>query len=166
MFLFGHIQDRDNVLERITTFLGQCESCVSWKDKSPVFAEIASHQNDEIISQIEKRPLSDIFGRPENENQTLFQNNRVMMKDKMWDMHENEFGLGISMYRTSKTRDLVQKGIPPKYRAQIWLIFSGAGNMLESHEGYYASLCENSQWQLGQYLVRVNKQVCNQRECS
>ena len=139
---------------------------MSWKDKSPVFAEIASHQNDEIISQIEKRPLSDIFGRPENENQTLFQNNRVMMKDKMWDMHENEFGLGISMYRTSKTRDLVQKGIPPKYRAQIWLIFSGAGNMLESHEGYYASLCENSQWQLGQYLVRVNKQVCNQRECS
>jgi hypothetical protein len=154
-FLLGHIQDRDSVLERITSFLGQCESCVSWREKSVVMAEVATHSSEELSSVIEKLPLSDIFGRPENDNQTQMMASRVMIKDKLWKLHENEFGLGISMYRTLKTRDLVQKGVPPSFRAQIWLIFSGAGNMLESHQGYYVSLCEK---------VRAEEEVLSQTE--
>lgn len=29
------------------------------------------------------------------------------------------------MYRTSKTRDLVLKGIPESLRGELWLLFSG-----------------------------------------
>lgn len=29
------------------------------------------------------------------------------------------------MYRTTKTRELVQKGIPENLRGELWLLFSG-----------------------------------------
>ena len=35
---------------------------------------------------------------------------------------------GVCMYRTHKTQDLVLKGLPEKYRGEIWMLFSGAIN--------------------------------------
>lgn len=32
------------------------------------------------------------------------------------------------MYRTHKTQELVLKGLPEKYRGEIWMLFSGAVN--------------------------------------
>lgn len=53
-------------------------------------------------------------------------------------------GRGISMYRTFETAELVVRGIPDKYRSEVWLIYSGAANDLATHPGYYASLVEQS----------------------
>jgi hypothetical protein len=33
---------------------------------------------------------------------------------------------GISMYRTEETTQLVTKGIPNRFRREIWMTFSGA----------------------------------------
>lgn len=47
------------------------------------------------------------------------------MKEESWNIHFFEFGRGVCMYRTSKTRDLVLKGIPESLKGELWLLFSG-----------------------------------------
>ncbi|KAK9406499.1 TBC1 domain family member 9B isoform b [Crotalus adamanteus] len=48
------------------------------------------------------------------------------MKEESWNIHFFEYGRGMCMYRTAKTRELVQKGIPESLRGELWLLFSGA----------------------------------------
>ncbi|KAL6474061.1 hypothetical protein MHYP_G00176220 [Metynnis hypsauchen] len=66
------------------------------------------------------------------------------MKEESWNIHFFEFGRGVCMYRTSKTRDLVLKGIPESLRGELWLLFSGAQNEMSTHPGYYAELVEQA----------------------
>lgn len=47
------------------------------------------------------------------------------MKEESWNIHFFEYGRGMCMYRTAKTRELVQKGIPDSLRGELWLLFSG-----------------------------------------
>lgn len=47
------------------------------------------------------------------------------MKEESWNIHFSEYGRGMCMYRTAKTRGLVQKGIPENLRGELWLLFSG-----------------------------------------
>ncbi|KAM3924220.1 TBC1 domain family member 9B isoform 2-T2 [Leptodactylus fuscus] len=66
------------------------------------------------------------------------------MKEESWNIHFFEYGRGMCMYRTSKTRELVLKGIPENLRGELWLLFSGALNEMATHPGYYADLVEKS----------------------
>lgn len=50
---------------------------------------------------------------------------REKMKEESWNIHFFEFGRGVCMYRTSKTRELVLNGIPESLRGELWLLFSG-----------------------------------------
>lgn len=47
------------------------------------------------------------------------------MKEQAWKIHFAEYGQGVCMYRTEKTRDLVLKGIPEIMRGELWLLLSG-----------------------------------------
>lgn len=47
------------------------------------------------------------------------------MKEESWHIHFFEYGRGVCMYRTAKTRELVLKGIPEGLRGELWLLFSG-----------------------------------------
>ncbi|XP_048461007.1 TBC1 domain family member 8B isoform X1 [Rhincodon typus] len=71
-----------------------------------------------------------------------------MLKEKMkvqsWNIHFVEYGHGVCMFRTKKTRDLVMRGIPEALRGELWLLFSGANNDMASHPGYYTELVERS----------------------
>ena len=87
--MLGHMQDRDNVLTRLTDFLGRCESDVSWKDRHPAIAQYCKPENP---PPIETKSLSTTFGRPEYENQSELMASRAMIKDRMWAMHEEEYG--------------------------------------------------------------------------
>ncbi|XP_014674997.1 PREDICTED: TBC1 domain family member 9-like [Priapulus caudatus] len=69
---------------------------------------------------------------------------REAVKEHLWNIHFAEFGRGISNYRTSKTYDLVTKGVPQSLRGEQWLVYSGAINEMATHPGYYASLVEKS----------------------
>uniref|UniRef100_A0A672GFI3 TBC1 domain family member 9B n=1 Tax=Salarias fasciatus TaxID=181472 RepID=A0A672GFI3_SALFA len=66
------------------------------------------------------------------------------MKEESWNIHFSEFGRGVCMYRTSRTRDLVLNGIPERLRGELWLLFSGAQNEMASHPGYYGDLVEQA----------------------
>lgn len=71
-----------------------------------------------------------------------------MLKEKMkvqsWNIHFVEYGHGVCMFRTKKTRDLVMRGIPEVLRGELWLLFSGANNDMAAHPGYYTELVERS----------------------
>uniref|UniRef100_A0AAR2L5L2 TBC1 domain family member 9B n=1 Tax=Pygocentrus nattereri TaxID=42514 RepID=A0AAR2L5L2_PYGNA len=71
-------------------------------------------------------------------------NTKEKMKEESWNIHFFEFGRGVCMYRTSKTRDLVLKGIPESLRGELWLLFSGAQNEMATHPSYYAELVEQA----------------------
>lgn len=47
------------------------------------------------------------------------------MKEESWNIHFFEYGRGVCMYQTAKTRELVLKGIPESLRGELWLLFSG-----------------------------------------
>uniref|UniRef100_A0A2K6FSZ3 TBC1 domain family member 9B n=1 Tax=Propithecus coquereli TaxID=379532 RepID=A0A2K6FSZ3_PROCO len=66
------------------------------------------------------------------------------MKEESWNIHFFEYGRGVCMYRTARTRELVLKGVPESLRGELWLLFSGAWNEMVTHPGYYAELVEKS----------------------
>uniref|UniRef100_A0A8C0FSE1 TBC1 domain family member 8B n=1 Tax=Bubo bubo TaxID=30461 RepID=A0A8C0FSE1_BUBBB len=66
------------------------------------------------------------------------------MKEQSWNILFVERGHGVSMFRTKKTRDLVVRGIPEALRGELWLLFSGAVNVMASNPGYYTELVEKS----------------------
>jgi hypothetical protein len=48
------------------------------------------------------------------------------IKEDNWQKHFNEYGRGISFYRTTDLYELILDGLPDKFRCELWLIFSGA----------------------------------------
>ncbi|XP_061690467.1 TBC1 domain family member 9B isoform X2 [Syngnathoides biaculeatus] len=66
------------------------------------------------------------------------------MKEEAWNIHFSEFGRGVCMYRTSRTRELVLAGIPESLRGELWLLFSGARNQMAMHSGYYGDLVDQT----------------------
>ena len=103
--------------------------------------EAAIGDEDEPIEPWTLQPaLNTIFPLPTNEESAA----RESVKADLWKLHFLDHGVGISTYRTSKARDLVLMGIPEKLRGELWMLYSGAINELETHPGYYDKLCEGS----------------------
>ena len=48
--------------------------------------------------------------------------------ESLWDTYFSENGRGACMFRMKEAAVLAQTGLPEKYRAEIWLLFSGAMN--------------------------------------
>ena len=59
------------------------------------------------------------------------------IKEHMWEMHFQEYGRGVSMFRSQRDRELIMKGIPDSIRAQVWMVSSGAMNDMADNPGYY-----------------------------
>lgn len=53
---------------------------------------------------------------------------KEFLKEQAWKNHFTEYGQGVCMYRTDKTKDLVLQGIPENMRGELWLLFSGEAN--------------------------------------
>ncbi len=60
---------------------------------------------------------------------SLFAQAKEFLKEQAWKNHFTEFGQGVCMYRTEKTKELVLKGIPESMRGELWLLFSGEGGL-------------------------------------
>lgn len=56
---------------------------------------------------------------------------KEFLKEQGWKNHFAEYGEGVCMYRTEKTKELVLKGIPESMRGELWLLFSGESNTHE-----------------------------------
>ncbi|XP_066888328.1 TBC1 domain family member 9B isoform X4 [Kogia breviceps] len=115
-FLFANLKDRDFLVQRISDFLQKMPS------KTPGNSRAG-------------RKASIVDSAPEAKEK---------MKEESWHIHFFEYGRGMCMYRTARTRELVLKGIPESLRGELWLLFSGAWNEMVTHPGYYAELVEKS----------------------
>lgn len=64
---------------------------------------------------------------------------KEFLKEQAWKNHFTEFGQGVCMYRTEKTKELVLKGIPESMRGELWLLFSGEETFREARDTHRLS---------------------------
>lgn len=159
-FLFANLKDRDFLVQRISDFLQRTPDS-SWGDTSPLslIGQSASSSGPSSSSAgsesvhrgrhyhpglpTASQGLLQLYHRdaPEDLGPKAM---KEKMKEEAWNIHFSEFGRGVCMYRTSRTRELVLNGIPECLRGELWLLFSGAQNEMASHPGYYGDLVEQA----------------------
>ncbi|NXN83186.1 TBC9B protein, partial [Bombycilla garrulus] len=148
-FFFANLKDRDFLVQRISDFLQRTPSkkpCSIDRD-SDIFCSLAQEVPElpsssplavSPTSALGHRPVNFCAGQVPTASQgllKLFRRNseelsgpkgaKEKMKEESWNIHFFEYGRGMCMYRTAKTRELVQKGIPENLRGELWLLFSG-----------------------------------------
>uniref|UniRef100_A0A1A8BFQ4 TBC1 domain family member 9B n=1 Tax=Nothobranchius kadleci TaxID=1051664 RepID=A0A1A8BFQ4_NOTKA len=149
-FLFANLKDREFLVQRISDFLQRTPDS-SWFDTSPpslIGSSVPSdstHKGRHYHSGLPtaSQSLLQLFHQnsPEDLGPKAM---KEKMKEEAWNIHFSEFGRGVCMYRTSRTRELVLNGIPECLRGELWLLFSGAQNELATHPGYYGDLVEQA----------------------
>ncbi|KAM8733743.1 TBC1 domain family member 9B isoform 1-T1 [Acanthopagrus schlegelii] len=156
-FLFANLKDRDFLVQRISDFLQRTPDS-SWGDTSPLSpighstSSSASSAGSESIHRgrqyhlglpTASQCLLQLYHRntPEDLGPKAM---KEKMKEEAWNIHFSEFGRGVCMYRTSRTRELILNGIPERLRGELWLLFSGAQNEMATHPGYYGDLVEQA----------------------
>ncbi|NXK05052.1 TBC9B protein, partial [Herpetotheres cachinnans] len=178
-FFFANLKDRDFLVQRISDFLQRTPSkkpCGSDREWKWNLADPGSEEVPELPSSsplavspsaLNNRPVNFCAGEVPTASQgllKLFRRNseellgpkgaKEKMKEESWNIHFFEYGRGMCMYRTARTRELVQKGIPENLRGELWLLFSGAWNEMVTHPGYYADLVEKS---MGKYNLATEE---------
>ncbi|XP_044786395.2 TBC1 domain family member 9 isoform X10 [Bubalus bubalis] len=180
-FLFANLKDRDFLVQRISDFLQQTTSKI-YSDKE--FAGSYNSSDDEVYSRpsslVSSSPQRSTSSDADGERQFNLNGNSVptatqtlmtmyrrrspeefnpklakeFLKEQAWKIHFAEYGQGICMYRTEKTRELVLKGVPESMRGELWLLLSGAINEKATHPGYYEDLVEKS---MGKYNLATEE---------
>uniref|UniRef100_A0AAY4AM67 TBC1 domain family member 9 n=1 Tax=Denticeps clupeoides TaxID=299321 RepID=A0AAY4AM67_9TELE len=181
-FLFANLKDRDFLVQRISDFLQQTTSKMYFEREitgslNSSDDEVYS-QHGSLLSCSPQR--SSLGSETEGERQFNLNDNSVptatqalmtmyrrrspeefnpklakeFLKEQGWKNHFAEYGQGVCMYRTEKTKDLVLKGIPENMRGELWLLFSGAINEMATHPGYYEDLVEKS---MGKYNLATEE---------
>uniref|UniRef100_A0A8C8VNY3 TBC1 domain family member 9B n=1 Tax=Pelusios castaneus TaxID=367368 RepID=A0A8C8VNY3_9SAUR len=179
-FLFANLKDRDFLVQRISDFLQKtpskksggngrewkgrfsdsgCEEFPELSSSSPPGVSPTSPLNNQLVSfctgevPTASEGLLKLFRR--NSEELLGPKEaKEKMKEESWNIHFFEYGRGMCMYRTAKTRELVLKGIPENLRGELWLLFSGAWNEMVTLPGYYAELVEKS---MGKYSLATEE---------
>ncbi|XP_014851131.1 PREDICTED: TBC1 domain family member 9B [Poecilia mexicana] len=151
-FLFANLKDRDFLVQRISDFLQRTPDG-SWSDTNPL-SLIGSSGSTSVDSVHKGRHYHGGLPTAQQGLLRLYQQDgpedlgpkamKERMKEEAWNIHFSEFGRGVCMYRTSRTRELVLNGIPERLRGELWLLFSGAQNEMASHPGYYGDLVEQA----------------------
>uniref|UniRef100_A0A7N6B860 TBC1 domain family, member 9 (with GRAM domain) n=1 Tax=Anabas testudineus TaxID=64144 RepID=A0A7N6B860_ANATE len=150
-FLFANLKDRDFLVQRISDFLQRTPDS-SWGDTSPL--SLIGHSVCHLSSVHRGRHYHPGLPTASQSLLRLYHQNaaedlgpkamKEKMKEEAWKIHFSEFGRGVCMYRTARTRELVLSGIPERLRGELWLLFSGAQNEMASHPGYYGDLVEQA----------------------
>ncbi|KAI4786025.1 hypothetical protein KUCAC02_037393, partial [Chaenocephalus aceratus] len=146
-FLFANLKDRDFLLQRISDFLqrtpdssgGETSPLIGPLGSSPESVLIGRHYHPDLPTANQGLLRLYQTGAPEDLGPKAM---KERMKEEAWNIHFSEFGRGVCMYRTSRTRELVLNGIPENLRGELWMLFSGAQNEMSSHPGYYGDLVE------------------------
>lgn len=133
-FLFSQLSDRQFILCKISELLAKVPELQNeW--------EGSLEENATLIKGFQP-PLMNLFQSSQNTEEISA---RDTAKISLWSIHYAEYGMGIPTYRTSKARELVLKGIPDKLRGELWMLYSGACNEMETKRGYYPYLVAKSQ---------------------
>uniref|UniRef100_A0A672I5Z2 TBC1 domain family member 9 n=1 Tax=Salarias fasciatus TaxID=181472 RepID=A0A672I5Z2_SALFA len=178
-FLFANLKDRDFLVQRISDFLQQTTSKIYLERE---LNSSLNSSDDEVYSQhgslLSSSPQHSLGSESErtfnlNDSSvptatqalmTMYRHRtpeefnpklaKEFLKEQAWKNHFTEYGQGVCMYRTEKTKELVLKGIPENMRGELWLLFSGAINEMATHPGYYEDLVEKS---MGKYNLATEE---------
>uniref|UniRef100_A0A673GMH0 TBC1 domain family member 9 n=1 Tax=Sinocyclocheilus rhinocerous TaxID=307959 RepID=A0A673GMH0_9TELE len=181
-FLFANLKDRDFLVQRISDFLQQTTSKIYFEREitgslSSSDDEVSSQQGSVLSCSPQRSALG---SEGDSDRQFNLNDNRVptatqalmtmyrrrspeefnpklakeFLKEQAWKNHFTEYGQGVCMYRTEKTKELVLQGIPENMRGELWLLFSGAINEMATHPGYYEDLVEKS---MGKYNLATEE---------
>ncbi|KAK1175874.1 TBC1 domain family member 9-like isoform X1 [Acipenser oxyrinchus oxyrinchus] len=180
-FLFANLKDRDFLVQRISDFLQQTTSKICFERE---LTGSYNSSDDEVYSRqsslLSSSPQRSLGSEADGERQFNLNDNSVptatqalmtmyrrkspeefnpklakeFLKEQAWKNHFAEYGQGVCMYRTEKTKELVLKGIPENMRGDLWLLFSGAINEMATHPGYYEDLVEKS---MGKYNLATEE---------
>uniref|UniRef100_A0A8C7VB74 TBC1 domain family member 9 n=1 Tax=Oncorhynchus mykiss TaxID=8022 RepID=A0A8C7VB74_ONCMY len=179
-FLFANLKDRDFLVQRISDFLQQTTSKIYFERETTGSVNSSDDEQGSLLSSSPQRSSLGSEGSSEGERQFNLNDNSVptatqalmtmyrrrspeefnpklakeFLKEQAWKNHITEYGQGVCMYRTEKTKDLVLKGIPENMRGELWLLFSGAINEMATHPGYYEDLVEKS---MGKYNLATEE---------
>uniref|UniRef100_A0A7N8WTY5 TBC1 domain family member 8 n=1 Tax=Mastacembelus armatus TaxID=205130 RepID=A0A7N8WTY5_9TELE len=122
-FQLIELQDRDELVERLNSRL----RALQWK-----WSMFRSRKvNSSVTVSVTQFSLN------------LCQN-MEQVKERLWEDHFSEFGRGVHMFRTEKIQRLIAMGIPESLRGELWMTLSDASSDLESHQGYYISMVQQS----------------------
>lgn len=124
--IFAHLADTQETIDTISKFM---------QDGAAHFRSLRSaggseQSSFELLSLGVRAPLTP-------QEATL-----EAVMENAWRLHFEENGRGISMYRIQEAIDMGMKGIPERYRAEIWMVYSGAQDRLENHPHLYSRLVE------------------------
>ncbi|XP_055971644.1 TBC1 domain family member 9B [Sorex fumeus] len=174
-FLFANLRDRDFLVQRISDFLQKTPVKVPEASSKAQGVGPEDPESPQEFTELPAHPSSPLGGaqganvlEAPTASQgllKLFQGATQMedlgakgakekMKEESWNIHFFEYGRGMCMYRTARTRELVLKGIPESLRGELWLLFSGAWNEMVTHPGYYAQLVAQS---MGKYSLATEE---------
>ncbi|XP_062845091.1 TBC1 domain family member 8B isoform X4 [Trichomycterus rosablanca] len=143
VFRFSEVRD----LERLASTLRQnCVTSLSPQHSNSSQLPLSDEEEEMMVGQVQAvstEALMNVF-HPHNAENLDPKMLKERMKEQSWQIHFAEFGRGSTLFRTKKTGELVSRGIPETLRGELWLLFSGAVNDMNTHPGYYASLVEDS----------------------
>ncbi|XP_041366492.1 TBC1 domain family member 9-like [Gigantopelta aegis] len=134
-FTFSQFENRNFILEKISDLLSRQQSPKRTESVSSEVHGVVDDGNEEF-----QPALISLFCRRDSDELSP----KETVKQHLWDVHFSEFGRGMCIYRTYRTLELILKGIPDKYRGEIWMVFSGAANEMQTHPGYYADIVQQS----------------------
>ncbi|KAL3996605.1 CUG-BP- and ETR3-like factor [Sarotherodon galilaeus] len=174
-FLFANLKDRDFLVQRLSDFLQQTTSKTYLEKELTSSLNSSDDEHGSLLSSSPQHSLGSEGERKFNLNDssvptatqalmTMYRRNspeefnpklaKEFLKEQAWKNHFTEYGQGVCMYRTEKTKELVLKGIPESMRGELWLLFSGAINEMTTHPGYYEDLVEKS---MGKYNLATEE---------
>uniref|UniRef100_A0A3Q4GS45 TBC1 domain family, member 9 (with GRAM domain) n=1 Tax=Neolamprologus brichardi TaxID=32507 RepID=A0A3Q4GS45_NEOBR len=174
-FLFANLKDRDFLVQRLSDFLQQTTSKTYLEKELTSSLNSSDDEHGSLLSSSPQHSLGSEGERKFNLNDssvptatqalmTMYRRNspeefnpklaKEFLKEQAWKNHFTEYGQGVCMYRTEKTKELVLKGIPEIMRGELWLLFSGAINEMTTHAGYYEDLVEKS---MGKYNLATEE---------
>nr|XP_019572504.1 PREDICTED: TBC1 domain family member 9B isoform X4 [Rhinolophus sinicus] len=153
-FLFANLKDRDFLVQRISDFLQKTPSKQALPAPQEALGQPASPTSHQQGAPTASQGLLKLFQGNMPMEDLGAKGAKEKMKEELWHIHFFEYGRGVCMYRTARTRALVLKGIPESLRGELWLLFSGAWNEMVSHPGYYAELVEKS---MGKYSLATEE---------
>uniref|UniRef100_A0A8C7N1P4 TBC1 domain family member 9B n=1 Tax=Oncorhynchus kisutch TaxID=8019 RepID=A0A8C7N1P4_ONCKI len=133
-FLFANLKDRDFLVQRISDFLQRTPESGHSGSPSPSTTPLSSSlptPTGAAGEPSQRRHYSPSLPTATQSLLHIYQKDapeehgpkatKEKMKEESWNIHFLEFGRGVCMYRTSKTRELVLNGIPESLRGELWL---------------------------------------------
>ncbi|XP_052243499.1 TBC1 domain family member 9-like isoform X1 [Dreissena polymorpha] len=143
--MFSQLGQRDLIVEKISDCLSRQPG------HTPPGRLVSMVSVTETGEEVQFQPaLVSLFCRRGSDELTA----KETIKEHLWDVYFTEYGRGMVMYRTHKTNELMLKGLPEKYRGEMWMLFSGALNELNTNPGYYANLVAQSS---GKYTMATEE---------